>query len=139
LTKLPEIFDISIPATHSEIAAAENHFNFSFPTDYKEFLLITNGLEGEVNNEYLVLWSIKELIELNTAYHVKEFIENIIIFGSDGAEEAFAFDISDTNPSIVKLPFIGMGYIPNEKLTDTFEGFLSSKVETKNFIKRFFG
>ncbi|SFD61184.1 SMI1 / KNR4 family (SUKH-1) [Chitinophaga sp. CF118] len=128
LEKLAKNFTPSIPATHDGIAEAERHFNISFPTDYKEFLLFTNGLEGEVDDGYLVLWSAKELIELNTTYHVTEFIEQIIIFGSDGAEEAFAFDISGTQPSIVKLPFIGMGYIPNEKLADTFEAFLLQKI-----------
>jgi len=42
--------------------------------------------------------------------------------------------------TIVKLPFIGMGHIANEKLSDTFSEFLSSQIkENKGFLKRFFG
>ena len=132
-------FDILPPATSSEITEAERYFNYSFPDDYKDFLLLTNGLEGELNHNYLVLWSVKELIELNAAYLVKEFIDDIIIFGSDGEEDAFGFDTSNKHPPIVKLPFIGMGHIPNEKLSDTFEGFLLSKTKNKDFLQRFFG
>ena len=139
LEKLASNFDTALPATPSAIEAAEKFFNLKFPADYKEFLQFSNGLEGETADSYLVLWSTQELIELNQAYHVNEFISNIILIGSDGAEDAFGFDT--TNMSIVKLPFIGMGYIANEKLSNTFSGFLSSQIkeDKKSFFKRIFG
>ena len=139
LDKLTNSFDTVSPATPFAIETAEKFFNLKLPTDYKEFLQFTNGLEGETQDSYLVLWSAEELVELNEAYNVKEFVANIIIFGSDGGEEAFGFDT--TNMSIVKLPFIGMGHIANEKLSDTFVDFLSSQIreENKGFFKRLFG
>jgi hypothetical protein len=138
LEKLANSFNTSSSATLSVIETAERFFNLQLPGDYKEFLQFTNGLEGETKDNYLVLWSAEELVELNKAYNVTEFVSNIIIIGSDGAEEAFAFDT--TNMSVVKLPFIGMGYIANEKLSDTFEGFLTSQIrKDKSFFKRFFG
>jgi len=139
LEALSRQFDVAAAATRTEIEEVDRHFNYPFPADYKAFLQTTNGLEGEEKGYgYLVLWSTKELIELNTAYQVKEFVENVIIFGSDGAENAFGFDI--TSGAIVKLPFIGMGHIPNEQVADTFEEFLST-ITTPNtsFIKRLFG
>jgi hypothetical protein len=138
LKKLPDSFDMVSPATLSSIETAEEFFNFKFPTDYKEFLQFTNGLEGETSDNYLVLWSTEELIELNQAYNVKEFVSDIIIVGSNGAEEAFAYDTA--NMTIVNLPFIGMGHIANKKISDTFYGFLSSQIkDNKNFFKRLFG
>jgi hypothetical protein len=139
LEKLTNSFDKVSPATPSSIETAEKFFNLRFPTDYKEFLQFTNGLEGETTDSYLVLWSAEELVELNQAYNVKEFVSNIILIGSDGAEDAFGFDT--TNMTIVKLPFIGMGHIANEKLSDTFGDFLSSQVKEQNkgFFKRLFG
>ena len=139
LDKLTNSFDTVSPATPSSIENAEKFFNIKFPNDYKEFLQFTNGLEGETTDSYLVLWSAEELIELNQAYNVKEFVSNIIVIGSDGAEDAFGFDT--TNMTIVKLPFIGMGHIANEKLSDTFADFLSSQIkeENKGFFKRLFG
>lgn len=109
---------------------------------------MTSTFELTENNEHLkslyadwsyVLWSAEELVELNQAYHVKEFVSNIFLIGSDGAENAFAFDITDM--VIVKLPFIGMGHFANEKLSDTFSDFLSTKIkeENKSFLKRLFG
>lgn len=69
----------------------------------------------------------------------KNLSQTFILIGSDGAEDAFGFDT--TNMTIVKLPFIGMGHIANEKLSDTFGDFLSSQVkeENKGFFKRLFG
>ena len=120
-----------------QLTTVEKFFNLKLPTDYKEFLQFTNGLEGETSRRYLVLWSAEELVELNQAYNVKEFVSNTILIGSDGAEDAFAFNT--TNMSIVKLPFIGMGHIANEKVSDTFGDFLSFQIkeESKGFFKRF--
>ena len=139
LEKLTNSFDTASPATLSAIETAEKFLNLKLPTDYKDFLQFTNGLEGKTKDSYLVLWSAEELVELNQAYNVKEFVANIILIGSDGAEEAFGFDT--TNMNIVKLPFIGMGHIANEKLSDTFGDFLPSKIkeENKGFFKRLFG
>jgi len=139
LEKLSRNFDTLSPATAYVIETTEQFFNVQLPADYKEFLQFTNGLEGETTDGYLVLWSAEELIQLNQAYNVKEFVSNIILIGSDGAEEAFAFDSS--NMTIIKVPFIGMGYIENEKLSDSFEGFLSSQIKEvhKSFFKRLFG
>ena len=136
LEKLISNSDTVPPANPSAIAAAETFFDLKFPKDYKEFLQFTNGFEGETKENYLVLWSAEELIELNQAYHVREFVSNVILIGSDGEEDAFAFDT--INMAIVRLPFIGMGHIASEKLSDSFEGFLSSQIkENKSFFKRF--
>ena len=138
LEKLANSFDTVSPAPLPAIETAEMFFDVKFPTDYKDFLQFTNGLEGETADNYLVLWSAEELVQLNQAYNVNEFVSNVIVIGSDGAEDAFAFDT--TNMTIVKLPFIGMGHIANEKLSDTFSEFLSSQIkENKGFLKRFFG
>ena len=136
--KLANSFDTVSAATPSAIETAEKFFNLKLPTDYKEFLQFSNGLEGETADSYLVLWSAEELVELNQAYNVKEFVSTIILIGSDGAEDAFGFDT--TNMTIVKLPFIGIGHIANQKLSDTFGKFLSSQIkeENKGFFKRLF-
>lgn len=139
LKELSRNFDTAPAASEQEIAAAESHFGFVFPTDYKDFLRVTNGLEGMVDNKYLVLWTAAELIELNVAYKVRDYIQDIIIFVSDGAEDAYAFDISGPNPLVVTLPFIGMGHIDNKKLADTFEAFLLPRIRAKGVIKRLFG
>ncbi|MFC4231213.1 SMI1/KNR4 family protein [Parasediminibacterium paludis] len=138
LEKLAKNFDTVSPATTSAIEAAEKFFNLRLPSDYKAFLLFSNGLEGETTDSYLVLWGAEELVELNQAYNVKEFVSNIILIGSDGAENAFGFDT--TKMTIVELPFIGMGHIANEKISETFSDFLSNQIkeQNKSFFKRLF-
>jgi hypothetical protein len=136
--KFIEDFHLNAPATNAAIDIAEKHFACSLPEDYKQLLLCSNGFEGNANDNYLVLWSIEELVTLNEAYNVKEFISDVIIFGSDGGEEAFAFDYSSEKTVIVKLPFIGMRYIVNEKIADSLREFMGSQIrEKKTFLKGF--
>lgn len=133
-------FYLNAPATNVAIDIAEKHFACCLPEDYKELLLCSNGFEGNATDNYLVVWSIEELVTLNEAYNAKEFISDVIIFGSDGGEEAFAFDISTEKITIVKLPFIGMGYIANEKIADSFREFMGSQIrEKKSIFKRLLG
>jgi hypothetical protein len=138
LKDLEKDFIIARPASSEELAKIDRHFGYPFPADYKDFLMLTNGLEGGKDN-YLVLWRTSDLIELNVAYQVKDFVQNTILFGSDGAEDAFAFDISNPKPIIVRLPFIGMGHTPAEKLADTFGEFLASGIQQRSLLKRLFG
>jgi hypothetical protein len=136
---ISDTFEISPPATPIAIEKAENYFNFQFPNDYNDFLKFTNGLEGETSENYLVLWSAEELIDLNEAYHVKEFVQNVIIFGSDGGEDAYAFDTSGNEIKIIRLPFIGMGHIASELISDSFEEFLKLQLKgSTNFFQRMF-
>lgn len=62
LKDLRKNFDVANPATSQEIAQMEEHFGYRFPTDYRDFLLLANGLEGGIDHEYLVLWGTSELI-----------------------------------------------------------------------------
>ena len=138
LKTISKNFEPNTPATASSIEAIENYYHVKLPSDYKHFLQFTNGLEGSIGENYLVLWSAEELIQLNEAYNVKEFVSNIIIIGSNGADEAFAFYTADM--SIVNLPFIDMGHIVRKKLADTFEKFLASQINhDRHFFKRIFG
>ncbi|MEQ6388713.1 hypothetical protein RZN22_05230 [Bacillaceae bacterium S4-13-58] len=66
---------------------------------------------------FLILWAIDEIIELNEAYGVNEFAKELVLFGSDGGDTAFAFDIRNNVTQIVSVPFIGMSI---EKITLRF-------------------
>ena len=138
LNTISNNFEKNAPAATSAIEAIETYFNVQLPADYIQFLQFTNGIEGPIGDNYLVLWSAEEVIQLNQAYNVREFVSNILIIGSNGADEAFAFNTTDM--SIVNLPFIGMGHDVMDKLADTFEGFLASQINgNRNLFKRIFG
>ncbi|MFZ2165944.1 MAG: SMI1/KNR4 family protein [Propionibacteriaceae bacterium] len=96
------------------------------PEDYLQFMLASDGAEGAVGEGYVQLWSAGELVELNEGYGVKEFAPGLVLFGSDGGDEAFAFDTSTSPARIVNVPFIGMAREEATVLGSTFAGFLST-------------
>ena len=86
--------DLNKSADEKEIMEVENRIGVKLPIQYKEFMLYSNGAEGELGeNSYLVIWPIEEIISL------------ILYFGSDGGDIAYAFDIRNENISIIEIPF----------------------------------
>lgn len=96
------------PASHDAIATLEQQINASLPPSYRDLLLRSNGLEGFIGNNYLVLWPIEEIIELNAAYGVSEFAPGILLIGSNGGGSGYAIDYRDCRMTFVEVPFIGM-------------------------------
>lgn len=74
------------------------------PADYVNAVREFGGREGYLGTEYLRLHRLEELAALNTAYDVPSAVPEIVIFGSDGALEAFAFTLHEL--AVVKIPFI---------------------------------
>src|SRR5947208_692177 len=71
----------------------------------------SNGGVGPIGEHgFARFWRIEELLELNTAYLVSECIPGLFLFGSDGGNEAFAFDTRMYPMPIVEVPFILMIY-----------------------------
>ncbi|MCR8649792.1 hypothetical protein A1343_11075 [Leptospira interrogans serovar Bataviae] len=61
------------PGTNlNTIQKIESIFKVTFPEDYKQILLWSNGGEGKVGNRYLSLWKIEELVQLNEDYQIKK-------------------------------------------------------------------
>src|ERR1700760_3447408 len=73
-----------------EIMDAEDKLHLSLPTDYKQLLSFTNGAAGILGSEEMPLFSLQEVNDVNVKF--RELSEGLIIFGSDGAGEAYAFD-----------------------------------------------
>lgn len=110
--------------TLEEIASVENDLETKFPLDYKDFLLENNGGEGFINEEYIVFWAAGELVQFNIDYEVSEQAPGLILFGSNGCGEAYAYDLRELSPTIVMIPFIGMDLKYAITLAHTFEEFL---------------
>ncbi len=84
----------------------EETFDVKLPQDYIEYMKNTNGYTGMIKEEYYDIWGLEDIVSGNNDYHVQEFFPNLIYFGSNGGDEALAFDKSN-NMSIVLVPFIG--------------------------------
>jgi hypothetical protein len=112
------------PATPEKIAKFATASRLTLPQDYTAFLKQANGGEGMVGpNAYLILFAVDELTSLNNAYQVEDYVPGLLIFGSDGGGEAYAFNTRDTM-RVVRFPFVGMDPSTVETLADDFTAFI---------------
>lgn len=101
-------FTSAEPASEEAITAAEREIGKSFPADYRKFLLEVGGGEGFIGKHYLILWSPEELAQFNREYQAEEYVPGLVLIGSNGGGEAFAFDTRSVPYKLVQVPFIGM-------------------------------
>lgn len=109
ILELTSMLDFNPGASEEVLRDIESKLGVSFPAQFADFLLKSNGVEGSIgNNSYLVLWPIEEMISLNDAYAVNEFAPGLLLIGSDGGGVAYAFDTRVETMPIVAVPFVGM-------------------------------
>ena len=72
-------------------------------------------------NSYLILLEKEELEELNDMYEVNEFLNNCILIGSNGGDNAYGIDIEG---NFFEVPFIGMDSNEIKILGNSFEEFI---------------
>jgi hypothetical protein len=78
------------------------------PPDYLALLRESDGAEGSLGHgSYIALWSAEELRPLNKEYAVNEFAPGFMLFGTDGGNNGYAFDLRN-QMRIVELPLVGM-------------------------------
>jgi hypothetical protein len=79
--------------------------------DYVEFMVGSNGAEGPIGEEnYLVLWSVENLMRQNEEYRVNEYAPGLFLFGSDGGGEGYGFDARSEEIRFVEIPLIGLDF-----------------------------
>jgi hypothetical protein len=121
-------FNGNAPADASAIRQFETDFGVALPEDYARFLSDMNGGEGFIGDAYVILWSVETLIELNRSYQVADYAPGLLLIGSDGGGEAFAFDLRTDVKSIMSIPFVGTGLNAARPIAPTFEMFLRALV-----------
>jgi hypothetical protein len=114
----------------SAIAESEKQLGAKLPAEYVAFLKLTNGGEGFIGKEYVILWGVQELTSMNQSYEVNKFAPGFLIFGSSGGGETYGFDTRTTHWPIVRVPFVGMDWDYARQLGDSFSAFLSRLHET---------
>ncbi|SRR5579885_960022 len=114
------------PGTEAAILSSEQRLGVELPVDYVEFLKLTNGGEGFVGEEYVIVWAVEELAEMQQSYQVVSFAPGLLIFGSNGGGEAFGFDTRNPRGTVVQVPFIGMSWEYADPIGDTFFSFLAN-------------
>lgn len=75
----------------------KDNISVSFKNEYEKYeVLFSNMVSGEGmigEKNYLVLWEKKEIEELNNGYAVQEFLNHIILIGSNGGDIAYGRNI----------------------------------------------
>lgn len=118
---------LKAPADCAVIEQFQQMRGIKLPEDYIAFLLRSNGADGPVGETgYVSLWSIDELSEMNSGYRVEEFAPGILLFGSDGGDEAFGFDLRDSSMRILEVPFVGMSRSAAKLVATSFTKMLTS-------------
>ena len=124
-------FDSNSPCAPEIMAVVESHFGCMLPCDYKVFMSKHDGGEGFVGGHYVILWRAGELIDFNRNYEVSKYAPGLLIFGSNGGGEAFAFDTRHREEMRIRMvPFIGMSLKDAKLVADTFESFLVRLAES---------
>jgi hypothetical protein len=78
-----------------EIEFVENYFKEKFPEDYIFYLENYLEFEDFVNVEYVKLWSLENLIEINESYEIQKYIPNVIAIGSNGGGEIIGLEFTE--------------------------------------------
>lgn len=107
-------------------SAVEDHFGLLLPSDYRQFMEGRDGGEGFIGGHYLILWRMEELIEFHRQYEVEDYAPGLLLFGSSGGGEAFAFDRRDSAMRIVMVPFVGLCLDDAVPIAKNFDEFLTS-------------
>lgn len=121
---IPAHFVRNPGASEEAIAVAQEAVGGALPTDYLDFMRITNGGESGAG-PILILWPIEEVPQWSADYLSCSEMTDVILFGSNGGGEGFGFDLRHTPPHIVELPFIGMEWDVALFCSDSFEAFLA--------------
>ena len=96
----------------------------NLPDDYARWLRKANGGEGFVGENYLILWRAEEIEQFNREYEAAEYAPGLLLIGSSGGGEGYAFDTRNDPWSIVSVPFIGMEVKYAVRIGDTFTDFI---------------
>jgi hypothetical protein len=118
-------FQSNPPGTDDHLTEVETHFGCTLPLDYRRFMAAQDGGEGFVGTQYLVLWRASELVAFNHDYQVEVYAPGLLLFGSNGGGEAFAFDTRDPFLKVVMVPFVGMSLRDAMHVADSFDAFLT--------------
>jgi hypothetical protein len=127
LEKLLSEFTGNTPAPSESLTSLEQYFSKvrkKLPFDLREVLEVSDGAEGFINGHYLMLWGAAEIIECNKSCEVDVYAPGLILFGSNGGGEAYAFDTRSNALPIVQVPFVGMDLKYVDVLASTFTEFL---------------
>lgn len=98
--------DKNAAPSSEEIEIFLKQVDFILPEGFIFFFKEANGADISTDENYILLWALTDMMQLNKDYNVQEYAPEFFIFGSDGGDTAFA--IEKITGDIYEMPFIGM-------------------------------
>ncbi|HEY8602207.1 MAG TPA: SMI1/KNR4 family protein [Thermomicrobiales bacterium] len=92
-------------ATLEQVRHVEEILGFPLPEDYIQFILWSNGGEGELGKMYLSLWKVEDLIETSDTYLIRHYLPDCIGIGTDGGDYGYCFDYRENRqrPTLIRV------------------------------------
>jgi cell wall assembly regulator SMI1 len=118
------------PSSEEDIVSLEKAIGVKLPEDYRSFLLNRGGGEGFIGEQYLILWSADQIISYNGDYETETYAPGLLLIGSSGGGEGFAFDLRKQCNDIVAVPFVGMSLNDANSIAQSFTEFLGKLSQT---------
>jgi hypothetical protein len=119
------------PADTDALAATGIRLGIEWPTEFVDFMAITDGGEAWVGRCYLAMMALADLRDVNETSGISDDFPYLIVLGSDGGGEYFAFDTRTSPPTIVMFPAIGMSEEILVRLGSSLGDFLDHLLEGK--------
>jgi hypothetical protein len=116
-------------ASREDIAALSASVGQALPDDYVSFVQKADGAEGWVGDDYIALWPVQEVIATNEELAVATHAPDLLLIGTDGGGEAFAFDLRSAPWPIVMVPLVGLSRDLMRNVGESFSGWLGSRPE----------
>lgn len=111
--------------TEGAIKEIEKTLKIDFPDDYKSFLLWSDGGEGEIGDNYVSVWKVEDIVQLNKDYQIQSYLSDKYLgIGTDGGGTVFGFNLSN-NKAIFKCPLGDLESSSIKTLAPTFESFIN--------------
>lgn len=107
------------------IHTVEEKIGFKLPEDYKGFLEGYAGFEEFIGKEFVKLWDVEELMEINQGYQIITELENTVGIGSNGSGEFIAIEKGSAGEfRVVLSPFIDLDLDCHIEIGSSFTDFL---------------
>jgi len=104
--ELEKKFSLNPPASIDSIHEAQKNISLRLPEDYKNFLLICNGLHSSGN---LAIHEIEDMPARNADYEVEDYLPGYFMIGDDSGGQAIlineAGEIFEVGMGVMDLKF----------------------------------
>ncbi len=110
-------------ASAEAIEELQRRLGVRLPQDYLAFLSKSDGAEGPIGaSSYVALCGVDEVVAENEG--LGGIASGLLIFGSDGGEAAYAFELRSGAMHVVEIPFEVMDVHQPVVIAESFTEFL---------------